>query len=443
LKTVELNTMETITEPTLTAEDIRRISADAGEPEWLAQWRHDAWLAYDAAPMPDRVVHLWRYTDPERFLPTGVVPVLPGGAGEPETGMPAGLNENPAAIAIVDDGGLHTCHLSDAAREAGLVISDLSAAASSHEEIVRAHLGSVAGPDSGKFEALNGAMFAGDLFVYVPPNVKIEGPIHLFRRGTIDLSAIFPRLLLVMGSGAEAAVIDEYGNAGDPRVIANSVIEGHVGDNAHVTYFNIQRWGPRTRSHARQSFAVQRDASATTVNIGLGGRYSKIDIRNLLQGPNAQSEMVGVTFGSGRQHFDTHTEHVHQVGNCFSDMDFKVVLEDEAHSVYTGQIRIDREAANSEAYQENRNLMLDPTCRAESIPELEILNEEVQCTHGATVGPIDEEQVYYLQTRGLSRNAAEHLIVEGFFSPALDRIEDDAMRDRLWEYVNAKLEVRS
>ena len=228
-----------------------------------------------------------------------------------------------------------------------------------------------------------------------------------------------------------------------PLCVANSVIEGHVGNNARITYFNIQRWGNRTRSHSRQTFELTRDASVTTVNIGLGGRYSKADIRNLLVGSNAQSEMVGVTFGSGRQHFDTHTEHIHRVGNCFSDMDFKVVLEDEAHSIYTGQIRIDLEAANSEAYQENRNLMLDPTCKAESIPELEILNENVQCTHGATVGPIDEEQVYYLQTRGLSRHAAEHLIVEGFFSPALDRIEEDALRDRLWEHVEAKLASRS
>jgi Fe-S cluster assembly protein SufD len=249
--------------------------------------------------------------------------------------------------------------------------------------------------------------------------------------------------LLVMEEGSEAAVFDEYTNAGDPRVIANAVVEGHVGSNARVTYFNIQRWGGRTRSHLRQNFRLERDAAATTVNIGLGGRYSKADIRNFLVGANAQSEMVGVTFGSGNQHFDTHTEHVHRVGHCFSDMDFKVVLEDEAHSVYTGQIRIDLDAPDSEAYQENRNLMLDPTCRAESIPELEILNENVQCTHGATVGPIDEEQVYYLQTRGLPRAAAEHLIVEGFFSPALDRIEDEALRERLWRYVDAKLESRS
>ena len=133
--------------------------------------------------------------------------------------------------------------------------------------------------------------------------------------------------------------------------------------------------------------------------------------------------------------------HVHS--HTYSDLDFKVVLEDEARSAYTGLIRIDLEAADSEAYQENRNLLLDKQCRAESIPELEILNEDVRCTHGATVGPIDEEQVFYLMTRGLPRRAAERAIVEGFFAPVLDRIEDKAMHGRLWNYVRGKLETKT
>ncbi len=435
--------MRTTLEPTLSSDEVRTIAAAAGEPEWLAQWRHDAWDAYEATPMPDRVKHLWRYTEPERFVPTGVTPVLPGGAGEPERELPAGMQESPSAVAIVEDGGLHTCFVSLALSAAGVVVGDLSAAASQHEEIIRQHLGHAVGPEAGKFEALNAALFAGDLFVYVPAGVQVAEPIHLFRRGTIDRSAMFPRLLLVLGQGAEATVIDEYSNPGDPRVIANAVVEGYVGNNAHLAYFNIQRWGRRTRSHARQCFQLQRDASASTVNIGLGGLYNKSHLANVQQGNNAQAEMIGVMFGSGEQHFDNHTEHIHEASNSFSDMDFKVVLEHKSRSAYTGLIRIELEASNCEAYQENRNLMLDPTCRAESIPELEILNQEVQCTHGVTVAPIDQEQLYYLMTRGLAERDAERLIVEGFFGPALDRIDDDTLRDRLWGLIDAKLEGRT
>ena len=269
--------------------------------------------------------------------------------------------------------------------------------------------------------------------------MAVEGPIHLFRRHGIDLSAAFPRLLVVIDEGAEATVIDEYSTPGDPRVVANSVVEGTILPNGHLGYFNLQRGGSRSRSHARQRFLLQRDASVSTVNIALGGQYSKADISNVMQGKNAQSEMIGVTFGHGTQHFDNHTEHVHEVGDSFSDMDFKVVLENEAKSAYTGLIRIDLDAPNSEAYQENRNLMLDPTCSAESIPELEILNENVRCTHGATVGPIDEDQVYYLMTRGLPEREAERLIVEGFFGPALDRIDDEGLRDRMWSLIGDKI----
>jgi len=431
--------MEATLKSGVSADDVRAIAEAAGEPEWLATWRHDAWSVWEQTPMPDRVKHLWRYTDPEKFLIDKVTPVLPAAAGQAEDELPAGMQESPAGVGIVDDASLQTAWLAPEWRDAGVVITDLATAAGTHEELVREHLGRAVGPDAGKFEALNAALFPGGVFVYVPRGVAVEGPIHLFRRHGIDLSAAFPRLLVVIDEGAEATIIDEYSNPGDPRVVANSVVEGTVLPNGHLNYFNIQRWGSRTRSHARQRFLVQRDASVSSVNIALGGQYSKTDIANVQQGANAQSEMIGVTFGDGAQHFDTHTEHVHEAGNSFSDMDFKVVLEDEARSAYTGLIRIDVEAANCEAYQENRNLMLDPTCSAQSIPELEILNEDVSCTHGATVGPIDPDQVYYLKTRGLPEREAEKLIVEGFFGPALDRIDDDGLRTRLWDLIADKI----
>ncbi|NKB88929.1 MAG: Fe-S cluster assembly protein SufD [Acidobacteria bacterium] len=431
--------MDTAVKPSLSAGEVRAISEAAGEPEWLGQWRHDAWETWDVTPMPDRVRHLWRYTDPDKFLIDKVTPMLPAAAGEVVNELPAGMEETPAAVGIVDDASLHTAWLSPALQEAGVVLADLATAAGTHEEIVREHLGRAVSPDAGKFEALNAALFPGGVFLYVPRGVVVEGPIHLFRRHGVDLSAAFPRLLIVVDEGAEATVIDEYSTPGDPRVVANSVVEGTVLPNGHLNYFNLQRWGDRARSHARQRFLLQRDATVSSVNIALGGQYCKADISNVMQGKNAQSEMIGVTFGSGTQHFDTHTEHVHEVGDSFSDMDFKVVLENEARSAYTGLIRIDLDAPNSEAYQENRNLMLDPTCSAESIPELEILNENVRCTHGATVGPIDQDQVYYLKTRGLPEREAERLIVEGFFGPALDRIDDEGLRERMWSLVADKI----
>jgi Fe-S cluster assembly protein SufD len=318
-----------------------------------------------------------------------------------------------------------------------------------HADLVQQYLGAQLPPDASKFAALSAALFSGGVFLYVPAGVEMHAPVHALYQSGRDLSAVFPRTLVVLEEGATAVLIDEYGNAPDtagngasPRVIAHAVTEGRVGQNAQLQYVNVQNWGPRTRSHYSQQIHVERDGQAVSVGVALGGLYNKADIRTELRGANAYSEMIGVLFGDGQQHFDNHTEHVHVHGNTYSDLDFKVVLEDEARSAYTGLIHIGLHAPNSEAYQENRNLILDNTCRAESIPELEILNEDVRCTHGATVGPIDEEQVFYLMTRGLPRHEAERAIVEGFFAPVLDRIEDKAMHARLWDYVRGKLQTR-
>lgn len=439
--------------------DAARTIAKAGsEPDWLERWRLAAWETYESSPLPDRVAHLWRYTEPEKFLTDKVSPVLPGATGifgQDQTAdagedllakFSAESGEELAGVLVQDDADKGTFGLAQQWREAGVVLSDLGTAVREHPDLVQEYLGKAVPVEHGKFSGLNAALFAGGVFLYVPAGVELEVPVHAVFRSGKDLSAIFPRSLIVLEEGAAATFIDEYSsapnaavNGASPRVIAHSVVEGHVGRNARLQYVNLQNWGARTRSHNTQRMHVDRDGSVVSVGVALGGLYNKADIAAELRGGNAYSEMIGVLFGDDRQHFDNHTEHVHVHGNTFSDLDFKVVLEDQARSAYTGLIRIELDAANSEAYQENRNLLLDNECRAESIPELEILNEHVQCTHGATVGPIDEEHVFYLMTRGLTRRAAERAIVEGFFAPALDRVDDEALNARLWSYVRAKL----
>lgn len=444
---------------TIGADTARAIARAGKEPDWLQSWRLAAWESYEAADLPNRVAHLWRYSEPEKFLIDKVDPVVPdnaeGRAVDPSAAVAlsdkfaGGGDDRLAGLVVQTDDQPPTYALEERWQEAGVILCDLATAVREHSDLVEQHLGRQVARDGDKFGALNGALFSGGVFLYVPDGVEIDAPIHALYQTGRDLTAVFPRTLAVLGEGAVAVLIDEYGNApatagngAAPRVIAHAVTEGSVGKNAQLQYVNVQNWGPRTRSHYTQNIHVGRDGQAVSVGIALGGHYNKADIRTELRGANAYSEMIGVLFGDAKQHFDNHTEHRHVHGNTYSDLDFKVVLEDEARSAYTGLIHIDLEARNSEAYQENRNLMLDDTCRAESIPELEILNEDVRCTHGATVGPIDEEQVFYLMTRGLPRHEAERAIVEGFFAPVLDRIDDEAMHERLWNYVRGKLQTR-
>ena len=442
------------------AEAVRTITQVGNEPDWLGHWRLQAWESYEGTPLPDRIAHLWRYSEPEKFLIDKVEPLLPDGS----TGQAVDPNivrtlsdkfasettQGLAGLLIQQDMQAANFSLEEQWREAGVIFCDLSSAVQQYPQILEKHLGKQVSIEESKFAALNAALFSGGVFLYVPSGVEISAPLHAVHQSNQDLAAIFPRTLVVLEEGASAILIDEYGNAPDagsngaaPRVIAHAVTEASIDKNSKLQYFNVQNWGARTRSHYTQKIHVGRDAQAVSGGILLGGIYNKADIRTELRGANAYSEMIGVLLGNSLQHFDNHTEHVHVHGHTYSDLDFKVVLEDEARSAYTGLIRIDLEAADSEAYQENRNLLLDKKCRAESIPELEILNEDVRCTHGATVGPIDEEQVFYLMTRGLPRRAAERAIVEGFFAPVLDRIEDKAMHGRLWDYVRGKLQTKT
>jgi len=444
---------------TIGADAARAIARAGKEPDWLERWRLQAWDSYEGAPLPDRVVHLWRYSEPEKFLIDKVTPLLPDGA-EGRAVDPAAVialsdkfsseaTQNLAGLLIQQDAQAPAFALEDEWRDAGVILCDLSTAVRQHPEIIEKHLGAQVPIEESKFAALNAALFSGGVFLYVPAGVEITTPVHALYQSGQDLAAVFPRTLIVLEEGASAVVIDEYGSAPDastngasPRVIAHAVTEASVGKNARLQYVNVQNWGTRTRSHYTQKIYLGRDAQAVSVGIGLGGLYNKTDVRTELRGANAYSEMIGILFGDASQHFDNHTEHIHVHGHTYSDLDFKVVLEHSARSAYTGLIRINPDAPDSEAYQENRNLLLDKECRAESIPELEILNENVRCTHGATVGPIDEEQVFYLMTRGLSLRDAERVIVEGFFAPVLDRIDDKAMHARLWDYVRGKLQTR-
>ncbi|MFQ5742628.1 MAG: Fe-S cluster assembly protein SufD [Acidobacteriota bacterium] len=450
------------------ADAARAIARAGGEPEWLERWRLAGWETYASQPLPDRVSHLWRYTEPAKFLTSKVSPVVPSGSGasggasddgpkafaaaaseSSPPGLAAERSEELAGLLIQEDTTTATVELGRKWKEAGVILSDLPTAVQLHPDLVEQYLGKTVPSEQGKFAGLNAALFNGGVFLYVPAGVELDLPVSTLFRSSQDLSAVFPRTLLVLEEGAAATLIDEYGtspraagNGAAPRVIAHAVVEGHVGRNANLQYVNVQNWGCRTRSHYTQRLHVDRDGSVVSVGIGLGGLYNKADIGTELQGANANSEMIGVLFGDGRQHFDNHTEHIHVHSHTFSDLDFKVVLEDRSRSAYTGLIRIELDATNSEAYQENRNLLLDSECRAESIPELEILNQEVRCTHGATIGPIDDEQVFYLMTRGLSRREAERAIVEGFFAPVMDRIGDATLKERLWSYIRAKLQAR-
>jgi Fe-S cluster assembly protein SufD len=225
-----------------------------------------------------------------------------------------------------------------------------------------------------------------------------------------------------MGENAEVSIIDDY-VAGEKQesFSTNSVTELIAGKNSRLKYLFLNRLESDHKLFFTNRAVIESDVNFEAVYADFGGGLSKINTGTVLRGKGASSRMTGIIFSDGVKNTDYHTRHHHKSGDTYSDLDFRVVLKNKSKSAYTGLIRIEKDAANCEAYQENRNLLLNEGTRAESIPELEILTDQVQCSHGATMGPVDPEMIFYLKSRGLSESLAVRLIIEGFFKSALEK----------------------
>jgi Fe-S cluster assembly protein SufD len=308
-----------------------------------------------------------------------------------------------------------------------------------HPDLVRRHLFSEVRADRDKLSALHAALFSGGTFLYVPDGVVVEKPLVSQFWSSGGGAAVLPHTLVLAGKGSSFNYIDEFLSPDlDRPGLTSGSAEIFADDASNVGYVSLQRWGRHAWQFANQRVHVRRDASVRLVSVGLGGRFAKNRVEATLAGPGASAELKALYFGSGQQFFDFHTLQQHVVGNTTSDLLFKGALQDEARSVYAGLIRIEPDATHSDAYQANRNLLLSRTAKAHSIPMLEILNNEVRCTHGATIAPVDPEHIFYLESRGIPGASAERMIVHGFFGEVLDRIPVAQARD----LVEAELESR-
>lgn len=416
-------------------------------PVWLKRRRERARELFNTQPLPPRGLHLWRYTDPAVFeikREQMVDSSFRDRTDDVEKLEMKHLEDGSICGLVISHGGRDiTVHAGDELNKQGVVVSTLSDAIESHPQIVEKHLFTLVNEASGKFEALNSALFNDGIFVYVPRGKTLATPLHLLREAGDPASAQFPRTLIVVEENAEITVIDEYAGGSndidDGITHSNGAVEIFGGQDSRTRYVMLQRQGLGTNSYLTHRAKIERGASMLTYPLAFGANLSKQNFGVTLNGRGANSQMYGVLFGTGRQHYDNHTLHHHGHGNTHSDIDMKVVLRDKSMSAYTGLIRIEQHAKTCEAYQENRNLLLNRGTRAETIPELEILNEDVQCSHGATIGPIDPEQIFYLAARGIDKDRAVRMIVRGFFEDSLTKVPED-LKQRIDDYVINRLE---
>jgi Fe-S cluster assembly protein SufD len=322
----------------------------------------------------------------------------------------------------------------------GVIVCSLERALAQHGEHLRERLGALIEPDYDGYSAVGAALRSGGAFVYVPDGVEAAVPIRLFHwlDGVGALAA--PRTVIVLGKNARATIVEEQlSDSAEGIALHLGGTEVFLGDDAKLVYGTLQEWGRHVYHYSNQRARIGRGAEVQWIQTILGGRMMKTNSYFDLNGPGAQAFVHGFMFGDGRQQFHLHTLQRHLADHCTSDLLIKGCLKDRARSIYQGLIQVAEGAQRTDAYQANRNLLLSDTARADSIPGLEILANDVRCTHGATIGSVDPEQLYYLMARGLPRTEAQRLIVEGFFAPVIDRIPLEGIRDHLRQVIQRKL----
>lgn len=379
---------------------------------------------YRALPLPTTTDEHWRFTDLAGFDPdawTGSNGGAAAGAAAPSL-----LELDATAFARASERGIEIEGAPEEIRFEPLP--------EDHELLY-----SLVGWDE-KFAAHNAARWKHGLLVHVPRGVVLERPLYVRVANAVEGGSLFWRLLVVAEPESRFALIEEYTSA-SPELAgySNAAVEIVVREAARVEYVSVQNLSRSTWHFASHHARVERDAELDWVAGGFGSAKGKVRIQNDLAGPGATSRVTGAYFADGSQHLDYDTFQEHIAPYTTSDFAFKGALRDRARAVWRGMIRVEEGAQRTNAYQENRNLLLSKTAHADSIPGLEILANDVRCTHGATLGRIDREQLFYLMSRGLPRADAERLIVRGFFQDVLDRVDLAPVREALEAALEARI----
>jgi Fe-S cluster assembly protein SufD len=430
----------------LNAEAVERIAAD--EPTWLAERRRHAWSVYETTPMPTTKLEQWRYTDLKKTLHLDALK-LSESAPTPDDreAWPAGLREAidedreaSGHIVVIDGHVVHTDVSAELAKQ-GVVLGSLHEAVAQHPKLVEEHLATEAvPPEEGKFAALNAALWTDGVFLHVPKGVRLDAPVRVTRWLTESGAAYLSRVLIVAERDSRVSYVDEVlSDSFDAQTFTSTAVEVIARDGAQVQYVGVQRLGEGAFYQSVQRTLAGRDATLDTLNVALGASVTRVDLNARLLGPGANSDMLGLYFGDDSQHFDFNTSQDHLVPNTSSDLLYKGALDGSSRAIFRGIIRVHPGAQKTDAYQTNRNLLLSPNARADSLPNLEIEADDVKCSHGASVGELDTEAKFYLMSRGLSRIQAERLVVMGFLGEVLARLPLGGVVEKVSRVIEEKL----
>jgi len=382
-------------------------NATISEPGWLAERRQKGAELVESLPLPDRKTKGWEFT-PLRKLK---------------------LDSYETASAEVEiTGG------SD-----DVVVMPLADAVGEHSELINRHLGSLV-PAEEFFVARNEVDWTDGVLVYVPRNVVCEEPIRIQLNLDTEGSSVNWRTLVVLEEGAQAEVWENYVSASDDtNAMLNTVVELAVGQNANLDYIATQDLSEKAWLFSSQRSQVERDGTLDWTALGFGGGSGKVRMTTNLAGQGSSARVTGGYASGNRQHIDYDTLQEHAAVDTFSNLAFRGVLTDDSSAIWRGMIKVDEGAQRTDAFQDCRNMLLSTTAHADAIPGLEILADDVACTHASAIAQVDKDQLFYLNSRGLDDEHAKTLVVEGFLEALVERIAEGPVRDAVTEKIQERL----
>ena len=428
------------------AEVVEALSGFKGEPAWLKEKRLEAWRAFEKTPMPTLRDEAWRYTDISDVRIEDFVPYAPSPDASSEQDLPDAVQaliregeENSALLVQHNSESAYT-RVDEELLQKGVVFTDLHTALLEHEDLIKEKLFGLVPLDYDKFAALSAAVFSGGSFLYVPRGVQVEVPIQSYRWLDV-VGSIMPRTLVVVEEGASVTYIDEYASAdGEEPAFSNGAVELYVGEGANLRYVSLQNWERNVLHFNTIRSSTEKDATINSLVVSLGSQLSRTNVEAGLTAAGGDSEMLGLYFADSNQVIDHHTLQDHISPNAHSDLLYKGALRDESLTVFSGLIRVEPGAQKTDAYQTNRNIILGTDdAFAVSLPNLEIMADDVKCSHGSTTGQVDETELFYLMSRGIPRHEAEKLVVFGFFGEVTSRVPLRGLKEKLDRAIEGKI----
>ena len=411
-------------------------------PDWFRDQQHVAWQQFEALPNPTRKDQAWRFSNVALLdlAPFKISAPLSENDRKNILKYSRGLDHYAGRMIFANDQLIERDVVSEDLKRRGVIFQPLERAMVEHADLFQKYFMSTeATLGSAKFAALHKALVSSGTFLFVPRGLEIKEPIEIFHWLRHDNMSIFPHLLLVTDELAKVTVIEHFRSC-DQRAagFACGVNDLIAGPGAKVTYVCAQNWAENVIALQMNSTTVDHDASAMSLNLHLGGKYSRFESVSRLIGEGGRSDLLAVAVAKHQQEFDARTLQDHASPYTASDLLYKNALDDRARTIFGGLIRVEPHAHFTDAYQKVRNLLLSDDAEANSMPGLEILADNVRCTHGATSGQIDEDELFYLRTRGIATKVAQRLLVTGFLDEVIQRLDHPAIGDYLHRLIEEK-----